>query len=106
MSNPETGALLERTVRLIRKALREPVARRVESTPGRARHGAVERACITAIVSSGSSASLKSIHAEVEALIGGSISYSSVKNAVARLARADGSLIKRIGPGVYRAWNG
>lgn len=46
---------------------------------------------------------VRTIHARVETLLGVSVSRSSVKNAVARLATTLDPAIKRIDHGVYEA---
>jgi hypothetical protein len=69
--------------------------------PRRALNGAIERACFDVIVIAGEPLGLRAIHAGVESRPETSVSYSSVKNAIVRLAARDEAPVERIARGVY-----
>ena len=74
--------------------IRQPAASRI-------RYRGVEQACIAAIGSSPEPLYFRDIHAAAESLPGIDVPYSSVKNAVIRLAGAADKPFARARHGVY-----
>lgn len=102
LTNPETGPTLDRLTKLL-PAFGSPSSRSGQASPlpGGARYQGVERACLAVMMSARDPMHFRSIHAAVETLLGVDVSYSSVKNAVLRLADAAEKPITRVAPGLY-----
>jgi hypothetical protein len=81
LSNPETGVTLNTLVSgLPPYRERCPTPHRLGS---RARHGIVRQTCAQVVFDQGKPITVREIHAGTESILDCSVSYSSVKNAVA-----------------------
>lgn len=74
---------------------------RSRSTPRRARHGSIQRLVLEVMELSAVPLSPAAVHAEVELELDGTVSMSSVKNALARLTQGIDAPIARIDTGLY-----
>ena len=102
LSNQDFGLSLERLVGLLPAVDALPALKSAHG-PRRARYRSIERACLAVIATAGGPISVQSVHAEVELILRMTVSYSSVKNAVARLADKQRSPVRRLRLGVYEA---
>lgn len=68
----------------------------------RRRAGSISEAIVTVLASSDGELRVRDIHSAVEALIGESVSASSVKDCLATKARGELCLFERVGRGRYR----
>lgn len=99
LTNPEIGRSIDRLSRVIAP----PAAGATVDFPpiNRSRHQLIERSCQTILLAAGQPMNFRAVHYEAESLLNEPVSYSSVKNAVIRLARKGDTGVIRIGAGIY-----
>jgi hypothetical protein len=103
LSNPEIGVTLGRLTEKCAKVSDPPVRVVLKQTERRARYGIIQQTCAEVIHDRGRPITVREVHAGVESMLRCSVSYSSVKNAVAGLAKSATSEIRRTEPGIYVA---
>jgi len=106
LSNPETRLMLRSLVDRLPTRIERGPALRSPTNPTRARHGLIETTCRALIVRAGSPTQVRALHVAVELETGQMVPYSSVKNAVSRLAHAEDEPIVRVAAGVYGVLGG
>jgi hypothetical protein len=102
-SNPEIPGRLRRlSEKLDRLAASDAAPRPLARANRRLRSGLVPKAIMRVLSESVEPMRVRDIHAEVEGMIGQTVSPSAVKNCLASHARGDQALFVRLGRGRYR----
>jgi hypothetical protein len=102
LSNPDVRERLERLEKKLEQLQNVEVAPRPTILRRSLRVGAVPEAIMRVLADSVEPMRMRDIHAEVEALVGLSVSRSAVKNWLANHVRGEQALLIRLGRGRYR----
>jgi hypothetical protein len=100
LSNPDVGASLSRVTDALASSGPEGRALPTRRVPQKARYGSIQKAVLQVLFLSRGPMSVQEIHRRTNAQLGG-VAYSSVKNAVADLAKSPDRPVRRLSHGVY-----
>jgi hypothetical protein len=102
LSNPEVRERLEHLAKKLDRLQNVGVARQPTILRRSLRVGAIPEAIMQVLADSVEPMRMRDIHAEVETLVGRSVSRSAVKNWLANHVRGEQALLIRLGRGRYR----